>query len=69
MVRGYTRGGAYQLGVEDQVGSIEPGKRADFIVLDEDLFGIDPYSIHEIKPSAIFLDGRAVAGGLSPPAD
>ena len=69
MVRGYTRGGAYQLGVEDQLGSIEPGKRADFIVLDEDLFGIDPYSIHRIKPSAIFLDGRAVAGGLSPRAD
>lgn len=67
MVMGYTKGGAYQLGTEDTVGSIEPGKKADFIVLNENLFEIDRYSIHNLKPSTVVLDGKVVAGQLPPP--
>ena len=64
MLHGYTIHGAYQLRMEDEIGSIETGKRADFVVLDEDLFAIDPERIHAIVPSAVVMDGAIVRGTL-----
>lgn len=64
LVDGYTRNGAYQLGIENQVGSLEPGKQADFIVLNQNIFEIDKYSIHQTKPDAVILDGKIVHGAL-----
>ncbi|GMK54521.1 hypothetical protein CspeluHIS016_0111070 [Cutaneotrichosporon spelunceum] len=41
-VRYYTAGGAYSMRAEDEVGTLEPGKSADFAVLDIDPFdGLD----------------------------
>ena len=37
-----TRDGARTLGLEDQVGSIDPGKRADLIVVDRDRLHLEP---------------------------
>jgi len=64
LVNGYTSHGAFQLGREDELGSIEVGKRADLLVLDQDLFKVDRYDIHKIKPIAVIVDGETVSGEL-----
>jgi len=44
-VRAYTMGSAYASFDEKLKGSIEPGKLADFVVLTDDIFAIDPVKI------------------------
>ena len=61
-VWGFTMGGAYAAGEEDQRGSLTPGKLADLVVLSRDLFRVDPDAILETDVVATFLDGQAVYG-------
>ncbi|MDO4869332.1 MAG: amidohydrolase [Bacillota bacterium] len=56
-IEGYTINGARQLGIEDRVGSIEAGKDADFVVLEENPFEMDPYRIHDIIPERVYIKG------------
>jgi predicted amidohydrolase YtcJ len=60
IVDAYTINAAFALKQERTTGSLEPGKRGDFIVLDRDIFAIDPFEIHETKVLATYLDGREV---------
>lgn len=60
MIRGYTIVAAYQLHMEDQIGSLEVGKKADLVVLDRDLFATDPYAIHETEVVMTVMDGEVV---------
>jgi predicted amidohydrolase YtcJ len=60
IVDAYTINAAIALKQEHTTGSLEPGKRGDFIVLDRDIFAIDPFEIHETKVLATYLDGRQV---------
>ncbi len=62
LVKGYTSSGAYQLRMEDQLGSIEVGKLADLVVLDRDLFEVDRYAIHTVQPEAVFMEGKIISG-------
>ncbi len=64
MLRGYTLNGAYQLRMEDRIGSIEVGKLADFVVLPGNLFEADPYTIHIMKPDAVVMEGEITQGTL-----
>ena len=41
-------------------GSIEVGKRADLVVLDRDIFSVDPDTIAKTNVLATYLDGRLV---------
>ena len=41
-------------------GSLAPGKLADLIVLDRDIFSIDPMEIAETKVIATMIDGQFV---------
>jgi hypothetical protein len=50
--------------MEDQIGSIEAGKLADLVVLDENLFDLDRHEIHKIKPAAVMMEGEVVHGNL-----
>lgn len=60
LIKGYTINGAYQLHMEDDIGSIEVGKKADLVVLDADPFEVDPYSIAGIRVLRTLLDGETV---------
>jgi predicted amidohydrolase YtcJ len=62
LIRGYTLNGAYQLRMEDRIGSIETGKAADLVILKENLFETDPYAIHQVKPDAVVMDGVLMHG-------
>jgi predicted amidohydrolase YtcJ len=64
MIRGYTINGAYQLRMEDEIGSIETGKLADLVVLDDNLFEMDRYEILDVKPSAVIMEGELIHGAL-----
>jgi predicted amidohydrolase YtcJ len=60
LVKGFTIDAAYQLHMEDEIGSIEVGKKADLVVLDQDIFSIDPYSIHKTEIVLTVMDGDVV---------
>ena len=59
-VRGFTLDAAYAAFMEKSVGSLESGKRADFIVLDQDVFEIEASEIANIKVLQTWLDGELV---------
>jgi predicted amidohydrolase YtcJ len=59
-VDAYTSNAAYALRQERGTGSLERNKRADFIVLDRDLYALDPYELHDTRVLATYLDGRPV---------
>ena len=48
-IRAHTSDAAWQLRLEDQIGTLEVGKLADLVVLDRDPYTSDPYQIHTIK--------------------
>ena len=64
MIRGYTINGAHQFRLEDDIGSIEVGKIADLVVLDDNLFDMDRYKIWKVKPSAVVMEGKLIHGSL-----
>lgn len=60
LIRGYTLDAAWQLRLEDSVGSIEARKLADLVVLDRNLFEADTYAIHEADVLLTVLGGAVV---------
>lgn len=64
MLEGYTQNGAYQLRLEDRLGSIEAGKLADFVILNVNLFEIDVYEISKLVPSAVVMEGKVIQGSF-----
>jgi predicted amidohydrolase YtcJ len=60
MLTAYTINGAYLMHQENQTGSLEVGKAADFVVLARDLFEIPPQDIGEVEVTRTVLDGVTV---------
>ena len=58
VVDAYTINAAFALKQERTTGSLESGKRADFIMLDRDIFAVDPFDLHNTKVLFTYLDGR-----------
>lgn len=59
-VYAYTMGAAFASGEEHVGGSITPGKRADMVVLSEDLFADPPERILETSVEKTIVDGQIV---------
>ena len=57
-LRAYTLNGAIQLRMEDRIGSLEVGKRADLVVLAEDLFTVPVTEIHNVPVVLTMMDGK-----------
>jgi len=53
-----TLGAAYQIRLEDKVGSIETGKLADLIVLDRNILEGHPHDIHRARVTMSMMNGR-----------
>lgn len=53
---------AWQMHAEDEIGSIEVGKRADFTLLSTNPLQLSPESWLTIKPLATWVDGEQVSG-------
>ena len=47
MIKAYNINGAYTMGLKQQRGSLEVGKRADLVILDHNLFELRPYEISD----------------------
>jgi predicted amidohydrolase YtcJ len=60
LVRGFTIDAAYQMHMEDEIGSIEVGKKADLVALDQNIFEIDPYRIHATNVVFTMMGGDIV---------
>lgn len=63
MLEAYTKNVAYQNFMEDLVGTVEVGKRADLVVLDQNIVGVDPKKISDSKVLYTVSDGRIVYEG------
>ncbi len=59
-VWGFTMGPALACGREAELGSITPGKLADLVVLDRDIFAIEPMEIAQAQVAMTVFDGRVV---------
>jgi len=60
LINGYTIDAAYQLRMEDKIGSIEVGKRADLVVLDKNIFTTPLTAIHQLNVKMTMVDGQVV---------
>jgi predicted amidohydrolase YtcJ len=57
-----TMAGARQLRLEDKIGSLELGKRADLIVLARNLFDVSPHDIASVPIDLTMMNGRFTHG-------
>ncbi len=65
-LRGVTIDAAFSIRLEDEVGSIVPGKLANFTVLEANPFDVEPTSIKDIKVWGTVLEGRVQQAPVSP---
>ncbi len=56
----YTINGAYLTHTEKDTGSLEPGKAADLVVLDRNIFTVKPHEINRARVLLTMKDGKIV---------
>ncbi len=75
LVAAATRGGAKALGLAEKIGSLEPGKQADFIAIDvrnahvepfEDVYSALVYSVKASDVTDVWVDGKRLLAKRQP---
>jgi len=59
-IRSVTTNAAWQCHSEHEIGSLEPGKLADFVVLDQDPRRVEPKAISGIRVAETWMNGEQV---------
>lgn len=60
MIKAFTINAAYSRFQEALIGSLEPGKTADFIVVNQDPFAVDPLEMENIQVTQTYFKGKLV---------
>ena len=64
----YTRGGAYAGFAEDRIGALEPGKWADFVIVDRDPSAVDAQQLARTQVLQTWVAGKKVWERSEPPS-
>jgi hypothetical protein len=59
-ISAYTRGGAYAGFAEDRIGALDPGKWADFVIVDRDPTRVDSQALARTQVLETWIAGRRV---------
>lgn len=59
----YTINGAYGIFQDHQKGSLQIGKKADFVILEQDPLSVEHSKLKDIKVCSTFKNGRCLFGG------
>lgn len=62
MVRGYTIDGAVPFRFADKMGSIEPGKLANLVVLSDNIFEVPVERLRKVTAEAVYFEGKKIRG-------
>ena len=57
-IRAATINVAWQIRMEDKLGSLEVGKYADLVVLEQNLFDVSPDMVANVRVVATIMDGE-----------
>ncbi|MNP79826.1 N-substituted formamide deformylase precursor [compost metagenome] len=60
MLQAYTLNAARTIGLDRQIGSLKPGKQADLILLDRDVFEVEPEALRDTQVLKTWFAGREV---------
>ena len=61
-IEAYTMGAAFAEFQENKKGSITPGKLADMVILNENIFDLKPEAIRNVKVKTTILGGKVIYG-------
>ncbi len=65
-IRAYTVGAAFAEFQDGVKGSLSPGKLADLVLLERDIFKLDPMQLDQVKVLMTVVDGRVVFESRNP---